>query len=138
MVQTETPATAVNGPGAWPIANRSVDVTHPTDHPAPEQPLDALLDEAFDATRILPPYGRCMELNRQLRAAIGDLYLAAQAARATAVPRSRDWWRMENVLVDTERVLAEDVGAGLLSAALHVAALARQAMALQNALGRPR
>ena len=113
-------------------------MTHPTDHPAPEQPLDALLDEAFDATRVLPPHPRCMELNQQLRDAIDDLYLKAKEARAGAVPRSRDWWRMENVLVDTDYVLAEDLGAGLLSAALHVAALARAAMALRNALSGPR
>lgn len=113
-------------------------MTHPTDNAAPEQPLDALLDEAFDATRVLPPHPRCMELNQQLRAAIGDLYLAAQEARAGTVEHSRDWWRLTNALTDTEYVLAEDLGAGLLSAALHVAALARQALALRNALGAPR
>lgn len=112
-------------------------MTNPTDQPAPHQTLDALIAEAFGAARTYPARERIEEINRLLRAVIGDLHLAAREARAGCEEYSRDWWRLRNVLLDTDYVLAEDLGDGL-SAAIHVAALARQAQALRAALdGKP-
>lgn len=107
-------------------------MTNPTDRAAPQQPLDALIDEAFDATRILPPYERCETLNRDLRAVVEQLADQVRQRQAAAPERSRDWYRCDRLLADTEAVLAEGMGHGLLSAALHVAALGRQAQALSD------
>jgi hypothetical protein len=113
--------------------HRSAAMTQPTDQPAPHQTLDALISEAFGATRDRPPPERCEELNRQLRAEIGHLHLAAREAQAGEEEYSRDWWRLRNVLLDTDYVLAEELKTGL-SAAIHLGALARQAQALRAAL----
>jgi hypothetical protein len=110
---------------------RSVDVAQPTDRTAPDQTVDGLIDEALDATRILPPYQRCTELNKQLRAAIGDLYPAVQEHAARQSERSRDWYRIHGALEETDDVLAAGLGSGLLSAALHLAALGRQCRTLK-------
>ena len=105
---------------------------HPTD-PATTQPtLQDLIDEAFAATGVLPPHGRCVELNRALRAAIGDLSLQAREEAKQHDERSRDWYRLHNLVRDADIVLKSDLGTGLLSAAIHVSALARQARALSN------
>ena len=112
-------------------------MNNPTEPAAPYQPLDALIEEAFSAARTYPARERIEEINRLLRAEIGDLHLAAREARAGCEEYSRDWWRLRNVLRDTDYVLAEDLGEGL-SAAIHVGALARQVQALRAALdGKP-
>ena len=115
---------------------RSVDVTNPTDQSPPRQSLDALISEAFGAARTYPTRDRCEEIERRLRAEIGDLHLAAREALAGSEEYSRDWWRFHNALADTDHALTGDLGDGLLSAALHVAELARQVQALRAVLGR--
>jgi hypothetical protein len=107
-------------------------MSKPTDRAAPIQPLDILIAEALDATQMLPRPEHCEILNRQLRAAIGDLYLAAQQQLPEHAERSRGWYRIQNMLDATNDVLAGDLGSGLLSAALHLAALGRQAQALDS------
>lgn len=133
--KNDSPATAT-GPGRT-AGERSVDVPQPTDRTAPDQPLDGLIDDAFDSTSAPPTQERCVELNRQLRAAIGNLYVATQQAQADVEEYSRDWWRYRNALLDTDYVLEDELNTGL-AAAIHVAALARQAQALRNALEGPR
>ncbi|MER6350707.1 DUF6415 family natural product biosynthesis protein [Streptomyces sp. NPDC001634] len=112
-------------------------MNHPTEPAAPHQTpgaLDRLISEAFGATRVLPPHDRCVELRSQLRAAIEALHLDAREARTGTVEYSRDWWRLTNAITDADHALAEDLGSGLLSAALHVAELARRAQALRGAM----
>jgi hypothetical protein len=109
-------------------------VTQPTDQPAAHQTLDALIEEAFGAARTYPPRARVEEINRLLRARLGDLHLAAREAQAGCEEYSRDWWRLRNVLLDTDYVTEQELGEGL-SAAIHLGALARQVQALRAALG---
>jgi hypothetical protein len=97
----------------------------PTDQPPTQQSLAGLIDEALGARQMLPPYERCMELNRALRAAIGDLYLAVQEQARQAPAHSRDWHRLHGLLTDVDDTLTRDLGAGLLSAAIQLGALAR-------------
>lgn len=113
--------------------DRSVDVNHPTDRAAPgytPAQVDALIAEAAAATGILPTIDRCHHLNGELRAAIQQLADQVRKQQAAVPDRSRDWYRCDRLLIDTDTVLAEGMGHGLLSAALHVAALGRQAQAL--------
>jgi hypothetical protein len=107
---------------------------HPTDQPARDQTLDALIDEALGACQMLPPYDRCLELDRQLRAAIGELVPAVQAQVGQLTAFSRDWHRLDGILEDTRDVLSDGLGSGLLSAAIQLAALGRQARALTDAV----
>lgn len=102
----------------------------PTDRNPTHQTLNDLIDEGFAAPGVLPTHERCVELNRYLRAAIGDLSLQAREEAAQHDERSRDWYRLHNLVRDADIVLASDLGTGLLSAAIHVSALARQARAL--------
>jgi hypothetical protein len=104
----------------------------PTDRNPIQQTLNQLIDEGFAATGVLPAYERCVELNRYLRAAIGDLSLRAREEAKQHDERSRDWYRLHNLVRDADIVLKSDLGTGLLSAAIHVSALARQARALSN------
>ncbi|UPZ27585.1 DUF6415 family natural product biosynthesis protein [Streptomyces sp. LRE541] len=105
-------------------------MTQTTDQHTDRQTLDALIEEAVGARQMLPPYERCVELNRLLRAAIGDLYLAAQERLGQLPEHRRDWHRVRNALADTDAVLADNLGSGLLSAAIHLGDLARQARTL--------
>jgi hypothetical protein len=104
----------------------------PTDRAAAHQTLDVLIAEAHGARQVLPRRERCEELSRQLRAAIGDLRLAAMEHADTLEERSRGWYRIYNLLDATDDVLAGGLGDGLLSAAIQVGALARQAEALRG------
>jgi hypothetical protein len=106
-------------------------VNHPTEPAAREQTLDALIIEAHGARQILPRRERCEELDRQLRTAIAHLRQAAIAQADTLEQRSRGWYRIYGVLDATEDALAGGLGDGLLSAAIHVGELARQAQALR-------
>ncbi|MFJ5973489.1 DUF6415 family natural product biosynthesis protein [Streptomyces sp. NPDC093060] len=108
-------------------------MNQPTDRAAPDYTpaqVDALIAESAAATGILPTIDRCHHLNRQLRAAIQQLADQVRQRQAAFPERSRDWYRCDRLLTDTGTVLAEGMGHGLLSAALHVAALGRQAQAL--------
>ncbi|MFB7499999.1 DUF6415 family natural product biosynthesis protein [Streptomyces sp. NPDC056161] len=109
-------------------------MTQPTDRPVTRQPLDDLIAEAAAATGILPTIDRCHQLNRELRAALADLASQARTRQAAAGDRSRDWYRYDRLLTDTAGVLGQGLGYGLLSAALHVSALGRQAQALADGL----
>lgn len=114
---------------------RSVDVNHPTDQPAPHQTLDALITEAFAATRVLPTIRRCEELDRELRAQIERLVPIVQA-QADHINRGEpDWYSRQRLLDNTTDALAEDLGSGLMSAAMHVQALARHCAGLARYAG---
>lgn len=107
-------------------------MTNPTDQSPPHQTLDALIDEAHGARQVLPRRERCEEIARQLRAAIGDLRLAAMDHAKTLEPGSRDWYRVQVALDAADDALRGRLGDGLLSAAIHVGELARQATALRQ------
>ncbi|MEU9470390.1 DUF6415 family natural product biosynthesis protein [Streptomyces avermitilis] len=109
-------------------------MTQPTDQPATHQPLDSLINEAFGARQVLPRRERCEELNQLLRAAIGDLIPAIQEQARQLPEYSRDWYRLTGIVEDTRDVLRGGLGHGLLSAAIHLSALARQARSLAGCL----
>lgn len=111
-------------------------MTNPTDRAPARQTLDALIAEAHGARQVLPRRERCEEIARQLRAAIGDLRLAAMERAGRLEERSREWYRVQTVLDDTDDALRGRLGDGLLSAAIHVADLARQAAALRDVTGK--
>lgn len=104
----------------------------PTDRNPTQQTLNDLIDEGLAATGVLPAHERCVELNRYLRAAIGDLSLQAREEAGQYDEGSRDWYRLHNLVRDADIVLKSGLGTGLLSAAIHVSALARQARALSD------
>jgi hypothetical protein len=105
-------------------------MANPTDQPAPHQTIDDLIVEAVTAPRSFPRRERCAELDHALRVAIGDRYLVVQERLKEQAEYTRGWWRIRNVLDDVDGALAGDLGSGLMSAALHVAELARQTRAL--------
>lgn len=112
-------------------------MSNPTDRSSPAytpEQVDEFIAEAFAAVGILPTHDRCSQLNDQLRAAIGQLADQARQQMAGLEVRSRDWYARDNLLVDTDRILAETMGSGLRSAALHVAALGRHCAALRDCL----
>lgn len=124
------------GPGAWPT-EWSVDVEQPTSRTAsactPEQ-ADELITEGRDATGILPPIGDLEHLDSQLRPLIGDL--AEQVRRRqTYLPRATAGWQTcEQALLQAQAALVGTMGAGLVSAAEHVAILAGAADTLRAAI----
>ena len=124
QIHSKDPRDRSNGPGAWPT-EWSVDVTKPTDQQAACQSLDALVDEGIHAAGILPTRQRCEELDEQLRECLARLIPVVQA-QADAMDRGEvAWYGRQRLLDDTAAVLAEGLGLGLRSAALHVHALAR-------------
>jgi hypothetical protein len=111
-------------------------MAHSTEHhsAAQQQELDDLISEAYAATGILPTIDACHRLNERLRAAIRDLAGQVKERRAGQTTGTRDWYRCDRLLTDTETVLAETMGPGLLSAAMHVAALGRHCQMLRDCI----
>lgn len=109
----------------------------PTEHPAAAQQenLADLVTEADAVTEVLPTIGRCRELNDALRSHIRRLTERVEQRRDASMPRSRAWYEADNAVAETRSLLAHDMGAGLMSAALHVAALGRQARVLARIAG---
>ncbi|MFI6491193.1 DUF6415 family natural product biosynthesis protein [Streptomyces sp. NPDC050564] len=101
-------------------------MNQPTDQPATDQTLADLIDEAIGAKQVLLPYARCQELDEALRAAIAAILPAVQQELGGLKKYSRDWYQVTHVLADTDEVLAEGLGSGLLSAAIQVGRLAEQ------------
>lgn len=98
--------------------------------PAAPPDLDALIKEGLDATGILPPYGRLVDLDTQLRAAIRRLSRRAQT-EADAMDRGTpEWYSLQTAVDNARQALDESLGPGLRSAALHVSELARRCHAL--------
>ncbi|MFJ4785182.1 DUF6415 family natural product biosynthesis protein [Streptomyces sp. NPDC088794] len=111
-------------------------MAHSTEHHSATQQhkLDELISEAYAATGILPTIDDCRRLNEQLRAAIKELADEVRRRRDQMPARSRDWYRCDRLLADTGPLLAEDMGAGLLSAAMHVAELGRHCQMLRDCI----
>lgn len=87
--------------------------------------MRGLIREGLAAAGILPPYERVLELNYQLRTELKRLLPIVQAQadglnRGTVV-----WYSRQRVLDETRNVMADGLGSGLRSAALHVHTLAR-------------
>lgn len=105
-----------------------------TDRAATEQTLTSLIDEAAQATQVLPPYERCVELNEGLRNAISGLCEQVEQQAGEHPVRSRDWYRLTGLLEQADMILGAGMGEGLMSAALHVAALGRQARLMRDGI----
>lgn len=107
----------------------------PTDQQASHQPADALIAEALTATRIPPTIDRCEHLNAQLRARIAALIPVVQG-QADRMDRGHvGWYNRRRLLDHTQATLGQGLGAGLMSAALHVEELARHCRALARYAG---
>ncbi|WP_156722698.1 DUF6415 family natural product biosynthesis protein [Streptomyces apocyni] len=99
--------------------------THDARPATPVSSIAVLIDEALDATGILPPHERLVELNDQLRAELERLLPIVQQ-HTDGLPRGgMQWYGRQCVLDDTREVLARDLGTGLRSAAIQVHRLAR-------------
>lgn len=109
-------------------------MAQPMDTSATSEHLDALIGEAFNATQVLPTIDRCRQLNSELRDAIDPLYAATRELADTYPVRSRDWYRLTGLLEAADEALAASLGVGLMSAALHLTALARVAQDLRGAI----
>ncbi|MEU8756196.1 DUF6415 family natural product biosynthesis protein [Streptomyces chartreusis] len=94
--------------------------------------VDALIDEGLAATGILPTYERLVELDEQLRAAIDKALPVAQAKADELNRGTPEWYSRQTAIDEARKVLAGNLGAGLRSAAMHVAELARRCYALQG------
>lgn len=91
-----------------------------------------LIDEGLAVTGILPPYERLTELDTRLRMAIRDLSRKAQK-KADGLDRGTpEWYALQSSIDNARLALADNLGPGLRSAALHVAELARRCRALYD------
>ncbi|MFP3992229.1 DUF6415 family natural product biosynthesis protein [Streptomyces sp. E11-3] len=96
-----------------------------------EPPISAIrevIEEGLDATRILPPYERLVELDKMLRAELDRLMPIVQQHTDTLDPGTVQRYGQQCVLDDTREVLARDLGVGLRSAAVQVHRLARHCL----------
>jgi hypothetical protein len=105
-------------------------VPQPTDQPAPDQTLDALIDEAIGARQMLPRRERCEELDHALRDRVAQLLPSVEARASAAVERTREWYRLRAIVGEAQETLDAGLGHGLLSAAIQVGRLAEQCQAL--------
>jgi hypothetical protein len=98
----------------------------------PAADVGALIDEGLAAPGILPTYERLVELDQLLRAAIVKMLPVAQTAADELNRGTPEWYSRQTAIDEARKVLAGNLGAGLRSAALHVAELARRCYALQG------
>jgi hypothetical protein len=99
--------------------------------PAPDG-LEALIEECLTVTGILPPYDHLVDLDIRLRAAAETLLPEAQAAADKLNRGTSEWWSRQSAIDYTRQVMADDLGSGLRSAAVHVAELARRCNTLRE------
>ena len=103
-----------------------------TDNAAGRVDTQGLIEEGLAATGILPTYERLVELDEQLRAAIEKLLPVAQAKADKLNRGTPEWYARQTAIDEARKALAGNLGAGLRSAAVHVAELARRCYALQG------
>jgi len=115
--------------------DRSVDVNQPTDSGVPVDSLDALINEAIVATRVLPTIDRCQQLDHLLRQHISVLMPVVQAQADGLSHGDTAWYGRQRLLDHTTTLLTEDLGSGLVSAARHVQELARHCAGLARYAG---
>lgn len=102
----------------------------PTDQPAPHQTLDEIADEAIGARQMLPTRTRCEELDMLLRAAIEGILPQVRDQVGQATEGSRQWYQLRRIVEDTDDILGDSLGSGLVSAAIQVGRLATAYRAL--------
>ncbi|MET9162086.1 DUF6415 family natural product biosynthesis protein [Streptomyces parvulus] len=104
-----------------------------------QQAVDAakvsdLIAEALGATGLLPSMARLEELDRLLRAEIGQLVVVA-TRQADATPlRSREWYALVQAAERAEDAAQYQLGAAPLAGAIHVGELARRVCELHETL----
>jgi hypothetical protein len=79
---------------------------------------------------MLPPYSRCLDLDRQLRGQLAGMLPAVEERAAQARERTREWYRLRSIVDDARETLDAGLGEGLLSAAIQVGRLAEQCQTL--------
>lgn len=102
--------------------------------PTGATPTQGLIEEALSVCRALPPYERLVELDRQLRTELAERAPLVQK-RANGMNRGTiQWYERQRGLTATRNALAEDLGDGFLSAAMHVEELGRRLLELDGYL----
>ncbi|MHC0432304.1 DUF6415 family natural product biosynthesis protein [Streptomyces sp. O3] len=86
-----------------------------------------IIAEGLDATGVLPPYERLVELDELLRAELRRLVPIVQQRTDKLYRGGPQWYGQQRVLDGARHALMNGLGAGLRSAALQVHSLARYA-----------
>ncbi|MHC0432919.1 DUF6415 family natural product biosynthesis protein [Streptomyces sp. O3] len=94
-----------------------------------------VIAEGLDATGILPPYERLVELDELLRAELTRLVPIVQRRTDTLWRGAPDWYTQRSILDGARHALDSDLGTGLRSAATQVHQLARYCRWLAQAAG---
>lgn len=97
-----------------------------------DQDLRKLIEDGQDALAAFPPYARLVELNKQLRAALGQLIPQVQAHTDTLWRGDTQWDIQQRALDHARHALTGSLGSGLQSAAAHVHNLARHLQYLHS------
>jgi hypothetical protein len=110
-------------------------MAHPTDRATRDQTLDGLLAEAAAVDAVLPPIDDCRRLERDLRAAVRELADQVRQQQRHLALGGIDWNRHDQALLAAQATLLGGLGAGLQSAARHVAELGRRVRELRAIAG---
>lgn len=113
-------------------------MTHdPTPEPltAVAEDTAALVVEAFDAGRAMPPHERLVELDKLLRSEIDRLGRYVQRLADQTKHHTREWYAMTNAIEKAADAVTFQLGETPLGGALHVAELARRVIELQQVGG---
>jgi hypothetical protein len=93
--------------------------------PTPTTDMRRVIAEGLTVSGLLPPYTRLTELNRLLRTELERLITETQAQADAMDLGTPEADSLHRTLRTARNTLADDLGPGLRSAALHVHALAR-------------
>ncbi|MYX28462.1 hypothetical protein GTY75_17730 [Streptomyces sp. SID8381] len=97
-------------------------------------PAPRIIVAAFDAGQRMPSREDLVTLDEQLRDELARLAGLARGAALTVPARSRAWYALTAAIDAAEDADRLVMGNGPLTAALHVAELARRALGLRDAL----
>lgn len=96
-----------------------------------DDPIPALIEDAFDASREQPTPERLVEIDKLLREEIDRLSVTAAAMAENREVRSRDWYALVNAVDRADDARAFQNRSGL-AGALNVAELARTVIELRK------
>lgn len=91
-----------------------------------------LVEEALSACGTLPPHERLVDLNEGLRAELAELVPVVTEQSEKLDQGTPEWHARARALRAVASALEEDLGTGLLSAAMHVAELGRRVLELDR------